>query len=164
MERFADELRQLLVSQLSWVRPTAARTSDRSRHKVSSRLTARELMTRRVATVRPDDSIQHAATLLEEFDCSALPVVDGSRKLIGMITDRDITMKLVAKGLSIPHAQVGDCMTQGGFSYFVDDPIEGCLKALSWHQLRRIPILDQDQRVVGIISQSDLAGYACGYL
>ena len=86
-------------------------------------------------------------------------MVDGAGRLIGIITDRDITVKLVALGASIPHAQVSDCMTSEAFACSADSSLESCISAMSWHQLRRIPIVDDEHRVVGTISQGDLACY-----
>src|SRR4029453_18183505 len=88
-------------------------------------------------------------------------VVDGAGRLIGIITDRDITVRLIALGTSIPHAQVSDCMTREAFACSADCSFESCVSAMSWHQLRRMPIVDDQHRVIGTISQSDLASYLC---
>jgi len=124
-------------------------------------LSAGDVMTARVMTVRPEDSIEAAARLMSESDCGALPVVDASRQLLGIITDRDIMVRLIAKGMSVPHAQVSDCMTDEAFACDVNSSVESCFFAMSWHQVRRIPIVDQDHRVVGIISKGDLERFLC---
>lgn len=129
--------------------------------RFGSKLAARDLMTSSVATARPEDSVERAARLISELDCGALPVVDGSGRLIGIITKGDITARLVARGLSIEHAQVSDCMTDKAFACSGDNSIENCMHAMSWHQVRRLPVVDQDHRVIGIICKRDLARYLC---
>ena len=140
---------------------TAAPSADiqKNANWLKSDLTARDLMTVCTATVRPDDSIEQAARLMTEAGSGAIPVVDVEGRLIGMITGRDITMKLIALGASIPHAQVSDCMTSEAFACSADNSLESCVSAMSWHQVRRIPIVDDEHRVLGTISQRDLACY-----
>ena len=127
-------------------------------------LAARDLMTRNVVTVRPDDSIECAARLMGEFDCGALPVVDRSNVLLGIITDRDITIRLVAKRLHAEFAQVGDCMTGQAFACDAGTSMEKCMRAMSWFGVRRIPIVDADHKVIGIVSQTDIIRHARQYL
>ena len=128
---------------------------------LKSDLTARDLMRACEATLRSEDSIERAARLMSQTDTGTVPVVDASGRLIGMITGRDITMKLIALGASIPHAQVSDCMTGEAFACSADNSLESCVAAMCWHQLRRIPIVDDEHRVLGTISQRDLARYVC---
>lgn len=127
-------------------------------------LAARDLMTRNVVTVGPDDSIEGAARLMEEFDCGALPVVDRSDLLLGIITDRDIAIRLVARGLNAGCAQVSDCMTDQAFACDAGTSMEGCMRVMSWFQVRRIPIVDADHRLIGIVSQSDIVRHARQYV
>jgi predicted transcriptional regulator len=127
------------------------------------KLTARDLMRSCEATLRPDDSIERAARVMRETETGAVPVVDASNRLIGMITGRDITMKLVALGASIPHAQVSDCMNSEAFACSADNSLESCVAAMCWHQVRRLPIVDDEHRVLGTISQRDLARYVCDH-
>jgi CBS domain-containing protein len=124
-------------------------------------LTARDLMRVCAATLRPEDSIERAARLICESDSDAVPVVDDTGRLIGTISGRDITLKLIAPGASIPLAQVSDCMTSEAFACSADNSLEGCVTAMSWHQVRWIPIVDDEHRVIGTISQKDLVGYLC---
>ena len=127
-------------------------------------LAARDLMTRNVVTVRPDDSIEDAARLMEEFNCGALPVVDRSNLLLGIITDRDITIRLVAKRLSAEFAQVSDCMTDQAFACDAGTSLEGCMRAISWFGVRRIPIVDADHKLIGIVSQTDIVRHVRQFL
>lgn len=124
------------------------------------RTPAHVVMTRDVATVHPDDAVQYAARMMADCDCGAVPVVDWQGRLIGMITDRDITVRLVARNVNVAQARVGDCMTERAFACHVDEPLENCMRQMSRHQIRRIPIVDDRNRVVGIISQGDLAHHA----
>jgi CBS domain-containing protein len=98
---------------------------------------------------------------MRETESGWVPVVDGSGRLIGIITDRDIAVKLVALGASIPHAQVSDCMIGEAFACSADSSLESCVSAMSWHQLSCIPIVDDEHRIVGTISRGDLACYVC---
>jgi CBS domain-containing protein len=119
-----------------------------------------ELMTREVACVTPDDSIVHAAQLLRDNDVGALPVVDSYRRPIGMITDRDIACRLVADGGDLQSAQVHHAMTGEVFACLDDSSALDCMQTMSRHQVRRVMVIDSDNRLVGIISQADLAQHA----
>jgi CBS domain-containing protein len=123
-------------------------------------LCARDLMSRDVATVYPRDSIERAARLMAECDCGALPVTDTEGRLLGMVTDRDIAVRLVARGADTRRAAVHHCMTDEAFACDANAPIEECLRTISRHQVRRVPVVDERNRVVGIISQSDLVRQA----
>ena len=121
---------------------------------------ARELMSRNITTVHHGDSIVLAARLMGECDCGALPVVDNQYRLVGMITDRDIVVRGVAHGKDPRHTYVHECMTDETFACHANDSLEGCMRQMSHHQVRRLPIVDDNDRVIGIISQSDLARHA----
>jgi CBS-domain-containing membrane protein len=123
--------------------------------------TARELMRGCAALLRPEDSIELAARLMSDSDSDAVPVVDTLGRLIGIISERDIAVKIVAPGQSLPLAQVSDCMTCEAFACSIDNSLESCVTAMSWHQVRRIAIVDDEHRVVGTIGQRDLAAYVC---
>lgn len=118
---------------------------------------ARDVMTEDVATVFPNDSIQYAARLMRNEDCGAIPVVNYRGQLIGMITDRDITVRLVAEGYNAAHAPVADGMTRETFACHFSATVNDCMTVMSRHQIRRLPIVDDRDRVVGIVSQADLA-------
>jgi CBS-domain-containing membrane protein len=121
---------------------------------------AHEVMTNRVSTVRPSDPITFAARLMRDEDCGALPVVDRSGRIVGMVTDRDITCRVVADGEDLRFARVGDCMTDEVFAVHVDSSINECMRTMARHQVRRVPVVDDSDRVVGIVSQGDLARHA----
>lgn len=118
------------------------------------------VMSRDVSTVLPHDSIQFAARIMRDEDCGALPVVNRNGQLVGMITDRDITVRLVASGYDVSHMLVSDCMTQETFACHAEESVRDCMSVMSRHQIRRLPIVDDRDRVVGIVSQADLARWA----
>lgn len=121
---------------------------------------AGHVMTRDVTTVTPNDRIERAARLMRECDCGALPVTDYKGQLIGMLTDRDIATRLVARGVDIRQAIVADCMTTKTYACHANDLLEDCLHQMARHRVRRLPIVNDDNQVIGIVSQSDLARHA----
>ena len=129
---------------------------------MTERVSARELMSR-AATLRPEDSVAHAARVMSATRSSSLPVIDPDGRLIGIISQRDITVRLIAPGASIPHAQVSDCMTTEAFALSANSSLESCVSAMSWHQLRRLPIVDDDHKVVGLINRTDLADFVSSH-
>jgi CBS domain-containing protein len=121
---------------------------------------AADVMTRGVITVFVDDLATFAARKMGECDCGAIPVVDSQGRMIGMITDRDIAIRLVGNRMDVRHARVGDCMTDEVFAWHVNSPLNECMQTMSRHKIRRLPVLDDRDRIVGIISQADLAQHA----
>jgi CBS domain-containing protein len=136
-------------------------SAQRSYKWLNSDLKARDLMRTCETTLRPEDSIKRAARLMNETENGAIPVVDEEGHLIGILTARDITIRLIALGASIPHTQVSDCMTAEVFACSENNSLESCVSAMCWHQVKRIPIVDDEHRVLGIINQRDLAQYLC---
>jgi CBS domain-containing protein len=121
---------------------------------------ARDVMTRTVVCVTPYDKVEHAALIMRECDCGSLPVVNKEGRLRGMVTDRDITVRLVAERIDMRRARVADCMTGEAFFCHENDSIEECMRRMAIHQVRRLPVVDDRNRVVGIVSQGDLAQHA----
>jgi CBS domain-containing protein len=113
-----------------------------------------ECMTQDVQLVSPDDSIERAAQIMGSSDTGVLPVSDGER-LVGMITDRDIAVRGVAEGCG-PEARVGDIMSQEVKYCFDDAEADEVLVNMAEIQVRRMPVVDHDKRLVGIISLADL--------
>jgi len=124
------------------------------------RARAADLMTRNIATVHPNDRIEYAAQLMGQCDCGAVPVVDRQGRMIGMVTDRDIAIRIVGNGVDTMRARVGDCMTDEVFACHVNDSLDDCMRMMKHHQIRRVPVIDDRDRIVGIISQADLAQHA----
>ena len=116
---------------------------------------AQEVMTHDVAMVNPDQTLQKTARLMADLDLGALPVAEGDR-LVGMITDRDIAIRGLAQGKG-PKAKVREVMTPEIKYCFVDQELDEISANMADIQLRRLPVLDRDKRLVGILSLCDLA-------
>jgi CBS domain-containing protein len=114
-----------------------------------------EVMTRDVQTVRPDQPVQEAASFMLSADAGSIPVTDGDR-LIGMITDRDIAVRGVAKGHG-PDTPVSELMTDDIICVREDDDVEDVASRMSEAQVRRLPVIDRDERLCGIVSLGDLS-------
>jgi CBS domain-containing protein len=115
-----------------------------------------EVMTKNVKTVSPTDTIDKAASLMGQIDCGALPVADNDR-LVGMITDRDITLRAVAKGQVPAQCTVREVMSPDIKYVFEDETTEAAAENMSRLQVRRLPVLNRQKRLVGILALGDLA-------
>ena len=114
-----------------------------------------EIMSRDVEVARPEDSIQDVARKMKEIDSGVIPVCDGER-LQGMITDRDIVVRAVSEGRSF-QTPVTDVMTTDVEYCYEDDDIRAAADKMAELQVRRLAVLDRDQRLVGIVSLGDIA-------
>ena len=114
-----------------------------------------EVMTRDVQTVRPDQPVQEAASFMLSADAGSIPVTDGDR-LIGMITDRDIAVRGVAKGHG-PETPVRDLMSNDVICARIDEDCDEVATKMSEAQVRRLPVIDEQERLCGIVSLGDLA-------
>jgi CBS domain-containing protein len=114
-----------------------------------------EVMTRDVQTIQPDQTAREAASFMLNADAGSIPVTEGDR-LIGMITDRDIAVRGVAKGNG-PDTPVRELMTDDLVVVRIDDDIESAAAKMSDAQVRRLPVIDQDERLCGIVSLGDLS-------
>ena len=114
-----------------------------------------EVMTDNVQTVRPDQRVQEAASFMLSADAGSIPVAEGDR-LVGMITDRDIAVRGIAKGHG-PDTPVRELMSNDVICARVDDDIEDAAARMSQAQVRRLPVNDQDERLCGIVSLGDLS-------
>lgn len=114
-----------------------------------------DCMTQDVRIAHPEQTIQEAARAMAAIDAGCLPVGENDR-LVGMITDRDIAVRAVAEGRG-PEAKVGDVMSAEVLYCFEDEDAEDVLQNMGDLQIRRLPVLNRDKRLVGIVSLSDLA-------
>ena len=113
-----------------------------------------DIMTRGIRTVAPTDSITAAAQAMRDLDVGSLPVCDGVR-LVGMVTDRDIVVRAVAQErMDVPLSKI---MSEGTLYCREDDSVESALESMRRQQVRRLPVIDKDERLVGIVSFGDLA-------
>ncbi|HXV24027.1 MAG TPA: CBS domain-containing protein [Alphaproteobacteria bacterium] len=115
-----------------------------------------QLMTRDVEIASPEDTIQHAAMAMGRIDAGALPVGENDR-LVGMITDRDIAVRAVAEGRDPLHTRVRDVMTAEVKYCYEDEDVNHVCGNMAELQLRRLPVIDRQKRLVGILSLGDLA-------
>jgi len=116
----------------------------------------REAMTGNVRLTSPDRSIREAAKMMADQDIGALPVGENDR-LVGMITDRDIAVRAVARGLG-PDTKIGEVMSEEVMYCFDDEELDDAAQNMGDIKVRRLPVLNRDKRLVGIISISDLTG------
>ena len=115
----------------------------------------KETMSTNVRLARPDQTIREAAQAMADVDSGVLPVGENDR-LVGMITDRDIAVRGVAKGHG-PDTPIRDIMTSGIICARMDDDVEDVAVKMSEAQVRRLPVIDEDDRLCGIVSLGDLA-------
>lgn len=118
-----------------------------------------DVMTRDVVTCTPESNIVDAARLMKTEDIGPVLVVDNetNRTLVGIITDRDIVLKVIAEGQDVGSARVGDAMSKKLVTCRADDDVEVAMQSMAQFQLRRIPVVEENMRLVGIISQADVA-------
>ncbi len=115
----------------------------------------REAMTSNPTTVEPGTSAQDAARLMQSEDVGALPIVEGER-LVGMVTDRDLAVRLVAEGLG-HETPVGQLASKDLVTVDPQQELEEAARLMAEHQLRRLPVCEEDGRLVGILAQADAA-------
>jgi CBS domain-containing protein len=119
--------------------------------------TIQDVMTRDVQSISPQETIQRAAQMMDELNVGAIPVLDG-RKLVGMITDRDITVRATAAGQAPGSTRVGDVMSTDVRTCSPDQTVDEVLGKMGDVQIRRVPVVDQNsQDVIGIVSMGDMA-------
>ena len=118
-----------------------------------------ELMTPDPATCTPDTPIEDVARLTRTHDCGEIPVVEhrDTGVLVGVVTDRDIVVRLLAEGRDARDATAADCMTSPARSLSPDARVSDAVEMMQAHQVRRIPVVDESGRVCGIVAQADLA-------
>jgi len=117
----------------------------------------KDVMTQGVECARPADNIAHAADRMRNLDVGSLPVCGDEDKLVGMITDRDITIRATASACDATVTPVRDVMTPSIVYCFEDQNVEDAAKLMEENQIRRLVVLDRNKRLVGIVSLGDLA-------
>jgi CBS domain-containing protein len=117
----------------------------------------KEIMTHNVEVISPSDTLEQAAKKMEELDVGPLPVCDGDR-FVGMITDRDITVRATAAGCDPKTTLVCDAMSQEELvCCYEDQDVQEAARLMKERQLRRLPVMDRTDHLVGIVSLGDLA-------
>ena len=117
----------------------------------------REIMSDNPACCAPDTSLVEVARMMVEQDCGEIPVCDAARKPIGVVTDRDIACRLVAKGKDPTKATAEDCMSTPVVTVRPESTVDECAQLMEQYQLRRLPVVAKDGECCGMIAQADLA-------
>ncbi|HEY2972022.1 MAG TPA: CBS domain-containing protein [Pyrinomonadaceae bacterium] len=127
--------------------------------KGASTMKCKEIMTKDPVCCLPGDTVDQAAQLMKDEDVGSVPVVadQQTKRLLGIVTDRDLAVKVVAEARQIAAVKVEEVMTRNPATCHDDDDLQKAIDAMEQHQVRRIPIVDNDGRIVGIIAQADVA-------
>ncbi len=122
----------------------------------------KDVMTVDPACVTPDTTLEQVACLMVERDCGAILVVDdlSTRRVVGIVTDRDIACRSVARGEHAAHHAVASVMSSPVATVSPETPVQRCSEVMQEHQYRRIAVTDADDRCLGIVAQADLARHA----
>lgn len=118
-----------------------------------------EVMTNDPICCLANDSVEEAAVIMRRENIGAVPVLETeqNKKLVGIVTDRDLALKVIADGLDPKTTKVNTVMTHEVVTCRADDDLQTALNAMAEHQLRRIPVVDDKNNIVGIIAQADVA-------
>jgi CBS domain-containing protein len=125
----------------------------------TSQSTCREMMTPNPACCLPNDTVETAAGLMKSEDVGSVPVVEDlhSKKLLGIVTDRDLALKVVAEGRQPKAVRIKEVMAHDLVTCHAEDNFQRALDLMADRQVRRIPVVDEDNCIVGIVSQADVA-------
>lgn len=118
--------------------------------------TVADVMTRGVRSMKPDDSVVQAAQAMDELNVGVIPVCEGD-KLVGVVTDRDIVVRGVAQDTEIQSVKLADVMSGNVHCVRENDDVDEVLSEMAERQIRRLPVVDDGQRLVGIVSLGDIA-------
>ena len=118
-----------------------------------------EVMTKNLVCCLPNDMVIKAAELMKSGNIGPILVIENehTKKLVGIVTDRDLALKIVAEGRDAKSTKVEAVMTHKVVTCHADDDLQKALDAMAEHQLRRIPVVNNDNKIVGIIAQADVA-------
>ena len=118
-----------------------------------------DVMTKDVVTCTPENTIAEVARLMKTEDIGPVLIVDNeqSKTLVGIVTDRDIVVKAIAEGQDVKTTRVGDVMSKKLVTCRADDDVDVAMRAMAQFQLRRIPVVGENMKLLGIISQADVA-------
>jgi CBS domain-containing protein len=116
-----------------------------------------EIMTRDVSTCTPNDSLATAAQIMWENDCGSVPVVDRDGRILGIITDRDLAMAAQLQGVALRESRVASAMARDVKTASPSDTPATLQALMQQHKIRRVPVVDAEKRLVGIVTLGDLA-------
>jgi len=119
----------------------------------------REIMSKDLVCCGPESPLTDVARLMADHNCGEIPVVDrgDSGKPVGVITDRDITCRTVARGRNPLELTAGDCMSSPVITVTTETALEDCCRTMEEHQVRRLPVVDASGACLGMVSQADIA-------
>src|SRR6185436_3228816 len=117
----------------------------------------KDVMTADPACCTASDTAMEAAQLMKNEDVGVLPVIDRMKKLVGTVTDRDLCLAVVAEGKEPRKVEVSECMSRDIITCRADDEIQTAERLMKQHQIRRIPVVNENNCCIGIISQADIA-------
>jgi CBS domain-containing protein len=123
-------------------------------------MNASDLMTAAVRSCSCEDSLQRAAQIMWESDCGVVPVVDAEHHVVGMITDRDVCMAAYIRGIPLWKLPVTGVMARKIYAVGENDPVDTVEAHMRQAQVRRVPVVDGDGRLKGIVSMNDLVRHA----
>lgn len=115
------------------------------------------IMTRQVRSCGPADSLKVAAQIMWDCDCGVVPVLDATGRVVGMVTDRDICMAAHFRGQTLSEIPVGEIMSNQVFTCFPDQTVVEAERLMKDKQIRRVPVVDRERRLIGMLSLADLA-------
>jgi CBS domain-containing protein len=118
--------------------------------------TIREAMTSDPCSIDTDKSVAYAAKMMRDEDVGIAPIVEGDR-LVGVLTDRDIAVRVVAEGLDPERVKVYEVATRDVVTLDPEQDLDEALRLLARHQVRRLPVVEEDGRLVGVVAQADVA-------
>lgn len=118
---------------------------------------ARDVMTSEVAACRQGDTLNDAARLMWERDCGCVPVLDDSDRIVGIVTDRDICMATYTRGMAPGDISIESTMSREVLTCAPDDSVERIEAIMRSSRVRRVPVVDDESRIIGLVSLNDLA-------
>jgi CBS domain-containing protein len=129
--------------------------APRAKEREQKKIYARDVMTKNASFVAPSDTVRDVAKKLSQLDVGAMPVCENGR-LVGMVTDRDIVVRIVAADHNVEGA-VAEAMTPNVIWAYEDDDLTTLVKRMEQNEVRRVPIVNRDEQLVGIVALADLA-------
>jgi CBS domain-containing protein len=121
--------------------------------------TVREAMTSKLCSIDTDKTVAYAAKMMRDEDVGIAPIIEGDR-LVGVLTDRDIAVRVVAEGGDSEQTKVTDVMSRDLVTLDPDQDLDEALRLMARHQVRRLPVVEEDGRLVGVVAQADVAQHA----
>src|SRR3989442_10053920 len=133
--------------------------ADLANKEGESNMKCKEIMTKDPVCCLPDEGVQKAAKLMKDENVGVIPIIEDedTKTLLGIVTDRDLAIRVMAEGRDVGGTRIKDVMTTGAVSCRPDDDLQKALDAMEENQVRRIPVVDHNQKIVGIIAQADVA-------